>query len=134
MLQDLRYGIRILLKKPGFTLIAVLSLAFGIGANTAIFSLLDAVLVRNLPVPRPEKLVLFGNGKDQGGSDSFPDKSTDLFSYAFYRRAEERHDLFSGVASVLSLTWTVPVLSMQTRQLLPRAGRQREFRAGLKRN
>jgi predicted permease len=107
MLQDLRYGIRILLKKPGFTLIAVLSLAFGIGANTAIFSLLDAVLVRNLPVPRPEKLVLFGNGKDQGGSDSFPDKSTDLFSYAFYRRAEERHDLFSGVASVLSLTWTV---------------------------
>jgi len=107
MLQDLRYGLRILLKKPGFTLIVVLSLAFGIGANTAIFSLLDAVLIRNLPVPHPEKLVLFGNGKDQGGSNSFPDKSTDLFSYAFYRRAEERHDLFSGVASVLSLTWTV---------------------------
>ena len=107
MLHDLRYGLRILLKKPGFTLIAVLSLALGIGANTAIFSLLDAVLLRTLPVHQPEKLVLFGNGKDQGVTIGFPDSSTDLFSYPFYRKVEQRSDLFSGVAGLMSITWTV---------------------------
>src|SRR5262249_12941942 len=107
MLNDLRYGLRILLKKPGFTLIAVLSLALGIGANTAIFSLLDAVLLRNLPVHEPQKLVLFGNGKEQGVSITFPDQSWGLFSYPFYRRVEQRTDIFSGVAGVMSITWTV---------------------------
>ena len=107
MLHDIRYGIRILLKKPGFTLIAVLSLALGIGANTAIFSLLDAVLLRSLPVHEPDKLVLFGNGQNMGMTNSFPDESWDLFSYPFYRQAQQRSDVFSGVAGVLSITWTV---------------------------
>jgi predicted permease len=107
MLQDIRYGVRMLLKKPGFTLIAVLSLALGIGANTAIFSLLDAVLLRTLPVREPQKLVLFGNGKDQGVTNSFPDSSIDLFSYPFYRKVEQRSDLFSGVAGQMSIIWTV---------------------------
>ena len=107
MLQDIRYGIRMLLKKPGFTLIAVISLALGIGANTAIFSLLDAVLLRTLPVREPQKLVLFGNGKDQGVTNSFPDQSVDLFSYPFYRKVEQRSDLFAGVAGQMSIIWTV---------------------------
>ena len=107
MLQDIRYGIRMLLKKQGFTLIAVISLALGIGANTAIFSLLDAVMIKTLPVQEPQELVLFGKGEDQGASLGPPNGNVDLFSYPFYRQVQQRTDVFSGVASLLSLTWTV---------------------------
>lgn len=107
MLQDVRYGLRMLLKKPGFTLIAVLSLALGIGANTAIFSLLDAVLLKSLPVQKPEQLVLFGKGQDAGMTNAFPDQNWDLYSYPFYKQAQQRTDVFSGVAGLLSMPWTV---------------------------
>ncbi|HEX6047039.1 MAG TPA: ABC transporter permease [Pyrinomonadaceae bacterium] len=107
MFQDLRYAIRMLLKKPGFTLIAVLSLALGIGANTAIFSLLDAVLLKSLPVQEPDRLVLFGKGQNMGMTNGFPNESWDLFSYPFYRRVQQRTDVFSGVAGQLSIPWNV---------------------------
>ena len=67
--QDVKYGARILLKNRGVTLVAVLTLALGIGANTAIFGLLDAAVLRRLPVSNPERLALF-NVQYEGGLDT----------------------------------------------------------------
>ena len=71
LLQDVRYGLRLLLLNPGFALVAILSLALGIGANTAIFQLLDAVRLRTLPVQHPEQLAIVKIGNFDSASGSF---------------------------------------------------------------
>jgi len=101
LVQDVTYGVRAMLRSPGITVVALLSLALGIGANTAIFSLMDAVMLRSLPVKNPAGLVLFGDGLDQGISDGFPNPW--LYSYPFYREMQKRNQVFSEVAASFSM-------------------------------
>ena len=100
--RDTFYGIRGLLRSPGVTLVALLSLALGIGANTALFTLINAVMLRSLPVRDPQQLVLLGKGENDGITDTFAE--TDLYSYPFYRQLQQQNRVFSNVAALCSLT------------------------------
>src|SRR5262249_12684550 len=91
MFQDLRYGLRMLLKSKGLTVVAVFSLALGIGANTAIFSLFDAVLLKMLPVERPEQLYFINNVGARGGSGAPP--------YPCFTRLRDQNQAFIGLAA-----------------------------------
>src|SRR6058998_148665 len=87
-MNDLRFAFRQLLKNPGFTAVAVLTLALGIGANTAIFTLVDAVLLKLLPVQDPQELVELGRD------------SATSFSYPIFQQFRERSRSFNGMLTV----------------------------------
>ena len=105
--QDLRFALRMLRRGPGFTTVAVVSLALGIGANTAIFSVMDALMLRTLPVKHPEQLVLFGEGLTSGVTDDFPHRNQQLFSQPFYWQIRGRNDVFSDTAALESMSGDV---------------------------
>jgi putative ABC transport system permease protein len=100
LLQDLRYGLRVLRKRPGFTVVAALTLALGIGANTAIFSVVEAALLRPLPYDRPEQLVwMFEDGTDvPNRAVSYPN----FLDWRAHNRSFEAMSTFRGLPLALT--------------------------------
>src|SRR5262249_40365158 len=101
--QDLRYGARMLLKQPGFSLIAILTLSLGIAANAACFTVLHAVMAKNLPVANPETLVRIGDAMSSGVGASNPDDGKfSLFPTAAWRLMKEETPEFEELAAIES--------------------------------
>jgi predicted permease len=97
LLQDIRFGLRTLAKNPGFTLVAILTLALGIGANAAIFSLTDQVLLRFLPVERPQELVVLHSPGKSHGRTWNDIQGGHSFSYPMYKDLRDRNEVFAGL-------------------------------------
>ena len=99
---DTRFGLRMLLKNPGFTAVAVLTLALGMGANAAIFTVINAVMLRALPVQHPEELVVVGDpARIYSWGTGTP--RTDVFSYPLYCEVRDHNDVFSSLLASANL-------------------------------
>src|SRR5580704_10607775 len=115
LLQDIRYGIRMLAKSPGFTALAVITLALGIGANTAIFSVINSVVLRPLPFHEPKRLVSLWQTESAPGN--FPLTGPDYLDWQAQDRTLEATSLYSwertANANSASHTEAVSVISTQ---------------------
>src|SRR5438552_11722242 len=110
LFKDIRYAVRSLLKRPGFTAIAVITLALGIGANTAIFTVLNAVMLRRLPVKDPQQLVFLSNPDRHGVNGGQETGDRFLFSYHEFEWLRDHNQAFSGIFAVQSALSRDPVI------------------------
>ena len=129
ILKDFRYSLRSLSRSPIFLAVAVFSLALGIGANTAIFTLINQLILQPLPVRNPEQLVMLaGRGNHYGGNNG-----RDKLSYPMYQEIRDKNQVFSGMfctyPNTVSATFQGPNGTdrrrFRLRQLLPGAGHRR---------
>src|SRR5689334_17186972 len=109
LFRDLKYSFRMLRKSPGFTAVAVITLALGIGANTAIFSVINSVLLSNLPVKDPQQLVFLSHPDEQGLEIGFGDGDRDFLTYPEFRELERNNQVFSGMLGASSYTSGISV-------------------------
>jgi predicted permease len=109
LLHDTRVSVRMLVRSPAFTAIALLSLALGIGGNTAIFTLINQVMLRNLPVQSPEQLVTFGNENGGGEAGGIDMGTAGLFPWYFARQLQTDPGPFQGIASFCSFSDKVSI-------------------------
>src|SRR4030095_2328684 len=115
LLNDVRYAFRNLIKRPAFTSVAVITLALGIGANTAIFTLLNAVTFKPLPVKQPQELVLFNESSGEGTSNGDPSTGEwRRFSYASYRYFLDHDQNYQGLSAFRSGESRISVSGGQT--------------------
>ncbi|MHC4520896.1 MAG: ABC transporter permease, partial [Planctomycetota bacterium] len=112
LLKDIRYGLRMLVKTPGFTIIVVLTLALGIGANTAVFSFLDRIFLRQLSVASPDELVKVEYLHEPSG------KIWDDFNHPLYASFRDQSEVFSGLAAYSSQSLVNLSVGESTEQLI----------------
>ncbi len=115
--QDIRYGLRQLRRNPGFTAVAVITLALGIGATTAIFTLIDQVMLKSLPVAKPGQLYRMGNHNDCCVNDGPEDHGWDLFPYSLYVDLRDHTPQFSNLAAFQSFAMQLSVRRLHSSAL-----------------
>src|SRR4051812_44625839 len=99
ILQDVRYALRSLSRSPGFAATVILTLALGIGANSSIFTIVNGLMLKNLAVRDPEKLVLIGQARSCCQNTGPQTRTVDLYSFALYKDIRDHDPSFAGLSA-----------------------------------